>query len=45
MGEGGGFVEAEGGFGIGRILSCVTLHLLEEPVHDAEMVVKVGIEA
>jgi hypothetical protein len=44
VGEGGGFVEAEAGFRMGRILSRVTLNLLEEPVHDAEVVVKVGIE-
>lgn len=29
----------------GRILSRVTLHLLEEPVHDAQVVVVVRIEA
>jgi hypothetical protein len=44
VGEGGGFVEAEAGFRMRRILSRVTLNLLEEPVHDAEVVVKVGIE-
>jgi hypothetical protein len=44
-GEGGGFVEAEAGFRIGRILNRVTLYLPEEPVHDAEVIVKVRIEA
>ena len=41
-GEGGGFVEAEAGFWIGGILTRITLNLLEEAVHDAqvEMVVE-----
>ena len=43
-GEGGGFEEAEAGFGIGRILSRLTLYLLEEPVHDDEMVVKMRVQ-
>jgi hypothetical protein len=46
MGESGGFVETEAGFWMGgRILSRVTLNLLEEPVHDAQVVVVVRIEA
>ena len=44
VGEGGGFVEAKAGFRMRRILSRVTLHLLEEPVHDAEMIVKVRVQ-
>ena len=43
-GEGGGFVEAEAGFWMGRILNRVTLDLLEEPIHDADVVMEVGIE-
>ncbi len=43
-GEGGGFVETEAGFWIGRILNRVTLNLLEEPFHDAHVVVKVGVQ-
>jgi hypothetical protein len=45
VGEGCGFVEAEAGFWIGRILNRFTLNLLEEPVHDAQVVVVVRIEA
>jgi hypothetical protein len=43
VGEGGGFVEAEAGFWMGRILMGVILDSLEQPVHDAhvEMVVRV----
>jgi hypothetical protein len=44
-GEGGGFVETEEGFWMRRILSRVTLNLLEQPVHDAQVVVVVGIKA
>ena len=45
VGEGGGFVETEAGFWMGgRILSRVTFNLLEEPVHDAQVVVVVRIE-
>ena len=45
MGEGGGFVETEAGFWMGgQILSRVTFNLLEEPVHDAQVVVVVRIE-
>jgi hypothetical protein len=44
-GEGCGFVEAEAGFWIGRILDRVTLNLLEETIHDDEMKVKMRIEA
>ena len=40
----GGLVEAEGGFRIGWILIRVILDLLEEPVHDDEMVVKVRVQ-
>jgi hypothetical protein len=35
VGEGGGFVEAEAGFWIGRILIRVILDPLEEPVGNA----------
>jgi hypothetical protein len=46
VGEGGSFVEAEVGFWMGgRILNRVALHLLEEPVHDADVVMEVRIEA
>jgi hypothetical protein len=45
VGEGGGFVEAETGFWIGRILIRVILDPMEEPVHDAQMKMEVGIEA
>jgi hypothetical protein len=45
VGEGGGFVEAEAGFWIGRILIRVILDPLEEPVHDAQTKKEVGIEA
>jgi hypothetical protein len=45
LGEGGGFVEAEAGFWIGRILIRVILDPMEEPVHDAQMKMEVGIEA
>jgi hypothetical protein len=43
VGEGGGLVEAEAGFWVGRILIGVILDSLEQPVHDAqvEMVVRV----
>jgi hypothetical protein len=43
VGEGGGFVEAEAGLWIGRILTGVILDSLEQTVHDAqvEMVVRV----
>jgi hypothetical protein len=40
VGEGCGFVEAEAGFWIGRILKCVTLNLLEEPIDHAHVVVE-----
>jgi hypothetical protein len=43
-GEGSSFVEAEAGLRMRRILSRVTLNLLEEPVHDAEMIVKVRVQ-
>ena len=39
-GEGRGFVEAEAGLRMRRILSRVTLNLLEEAVHDAEVIVE-----
>jgi hypothetical protein len=42
VGEGGGFVEAEAGFWIGRILIRVILDPMEEPVHDAQMKMEVG---
>ena len=45
VGEGGGFVEAKAGFRIRRILIRVILAPLEEPVHDAQMKMEVGIEA
>jgi hypothetical protein len=46
VGESCGFVETEAGFWMGgRILSRVTLNLLEEPVHDAQVIVVVRIEA
>jgi hypothetical protein len=45
LGEGGGFVEAEAGFWIGQILIRVILDPLQEPVHDAQMRMEVGIEA
>ena len=45
LGEGGGLVEAEAGLRMRRILSRVTLNLLEEPVHYAEMEMVVRIEA
>jgi hypothetical protein len=45
VGEGCGFVEAEAGCWIGRILIRVILNLLEKPVHDAQMEVKMRIEA
>ena len=44
VGEGGGFVEAEAGLRMRRILSRVTLNLLEETVHDAEMIVEVRVQ-
>ena len=44
VGEGGGFVEAEAGFRMGRVLIRVILDPMEEPVHDAEVIVEVGIE-
>jgi hypothetical protein len=43
-GEGSSFVEAEAGLRMRRILSRVTLNLLKEPVHDAEMIVKVRVQ-
>jgi hypothetical protein len=45
VGEGCGFVKAEAGSWMGRILNRVTLDLLEEPIDDAHVVVKVGIQA
>jgi hypothetical protein len=45
VGESGGFVEKDAGFRMRRILSRVTLNPLEEPVHDAQVVVVVRIEA
>ena len=46
VGESRGFVETEVGFWVGGwILSRVTLNLLEEPIHDDEMKVKMRIEA
>jgi hypothetical protein len=44
VGEGGGFVEAEAGFWIGRILIRVILDPMEEPIYDAQMKMGVGIE-
>jgi len=44
-GEGGGFVETEVISGFGRVLVRFTLDTFEEPVHDAEMEMRVGIEA
>jgi hypothetical protein len=44
VGESGGFVEAEAGLRMRRILSRVTLNLLEESVHDAEMIVEVRVQ-
>ena len=43
MGEGGGFVEARAGFWIGRILIRVILDPMEEPIHDAQVVVVVRL--
>jgi hypothetical protein len=43
-GEGGGFVEAEAGCRAGRDLIRLLLDLLEEPIHDADVVMEVGIE-
>ena len=45
VGEGGGFVKAEAGFRMRRILIRIILDPLEEPVGDAKMEMKVGIEA
>jgi hypothetical protein len=45
VGKVGGFVEAEAGFWIGRILVRVILDPLEEPINDAQMEMKVGVEA
>ena len=45
MGEGGGFVEAEVGFWMGETRIRVSLDLLEEPVHYAQMEMVVRIEA
>jgi hypothetical protein len=45
VGEGRGFVKAEASFWMGRILIRVILDLLEEPVHNAQVVVVVGIQA
>ena len=45
VGEGCGLVEAEAGFWIGGTMIRVILNLLEEPVHDDEMKVKMWIEA
>jgi len=42
--EGGGIVETEAAFRMRRILSRVTFGLLEEPVHDAQVVVVVRTE-
>jgi hypothetical protein len=45
VGEGSGFVEAEAGFRMRRILNRVILDSLEESIHDDEMKVKMRIEA
>ena len=44
-GQGCGFVKTETGGGIGRVLIRVILKPLEEPVHNAKVVVEMGIEA
>ena len=44
-GEGGGFVETEEGSRFGWVRIRVILDPLEEPVHDAQVVVVVGIKA
>jgi hypothetical protein len=43
-GEGRGFVETEVGFWMGGTRIGISLDLLEEPIHDAEVVVKMRIE-
>jgi hypothetical protein len=45
VGEGGGLVEAEAGFWVGRILIGVILDSLEQPVHDAQVEMVVRIQA
>jgi hypothetical protein len=45
VGESCGFVETEAGFRMHRIQSRGTLNLLEESIHDAQVVVVVGIQA
>jgi hypothetical protein len=45
VGESCGFVEAEADSRMRRILSRVTLNLVEEPIHDDEMKVNIWIEA
>lgn len=42
-GEGEGFVEAETGFGMGRVLVRISLDPMEEPVYHTEMEMEVGI--
>ena len=44
-GEGCGFVEAEAGVRVGRARIRVILERLDEPVHNAQMEMEVGIEA
>jgi len=43
-GEGGGFVEAEVEFRMGRVLVRIHLDLLEEPVYHTEMKMEVGVQ-
>jgi len=45
VGESRGFVEAEADGGSGWVLIRILFNLLEEAVHDAEVIVKMGIEA
>jgi hypothetical protein len=43
VGEGRGFVKAEADGGSGRVLIRVLFNLLEEPIHDAHVVMEMGV--